>query len=88
MIRHGLKKCPGHKWTQPYNEDGSCRKCKGYVGSVRTLPRDTVSFEVKINNGVVITAYDCWGEGEYAYRFKGDKIVPNVRPEKKVGEKT
>ena len=76
MVRHGMKKCPGHKWAQPYNKDGSCRKCGGWAGGVRTLPKDVASFEVDVNNGVILISYDCNG-GEYAYRFKGDKVVPN-----------
>ena len=54
---------------------------------VRTLPKDVVSFEVEVNNGVVLIAYDCHG-GEYAYRFKGDKIVPNVLKEEEIRKQT
>lgn len=83
FTRRGLKRCPGHpkiRYYITYGRDGKCPKCGFYLGSVRSLPKDTSSFEVRRDvNGRTIIDYDCGDEpGSYLYKFDGDKIVENV----------
>jgi len=62
-------------------KDGRCSKCFGYMQSIRELPENTTSFEVRTTeDGVRILLYTA-GEGidaEYSFCFAGDSVVLRV----------